>query len=200
MVIRSRLTAFVLTLCVLLLTSCEEEGLCDATCPEARCVNGVCTAAQCQPTDTLCLDGRVCDTTALVCSDCDDATPCPTGTCTEGRCVECERDADCGLSRGFYCSNERCVEGCQLQEHCPVNTLCDVAEQQCVECRTDADCGGNFCLPEENRCVECVADPGCGVGSELYCDTTTLACLPGCVSDISCPLGTTCDTEQRLCR
>jgi hypothetical protein len=205
------------------------EAGCEADCPAAFCqADSTCSAARCDApgacpvdqycdqdikrclpgceTDKPCDGGLVCDPATHQCSPCDDAQArsclpivgvCDAGS---GRCVQCTSDVNCDRGeRGAYCQPtlNRCVEGCLRPVNCPVSLQCDATIGQCVECLTNDDCTG---VCDNGQCVECIQDPGCGVGTERYCDPDLRACLPGCVQDISCPQGKTCDLTQRVCQ
>jgi Cys-rich repeat protein len=206
-----------------------ESTSCEADCPAAFCqADGACSAVRCDAPGSCPVD-QYCDTTISRClPGCETQDPCDgglvcdpqthqcvgcnddanrkclpiVGVCNEksGRCVQCVGDLDCDIGdTGAFCQPtlNTCVPGCVRSLNCPVSLVCDIAARVCVQCLEDTDCTG---ICDAGRCVECVQDPGCGVGSEKYCDTAIQACVPGCVQDISCPQGKTCDTASRACK
>ena len=198
-------------------TACQPDGTCsaercadDGTCPEGQYCEA--DSNRCLPgclLDQLCDGNKVCDPQTRECVSCnpDGGLDCPadSGVCSvdDGTCVECNKDGDCGLGLSVYCQpqSHQCIPGCLSPNNCPSGLTCDATIQLCVGCREDSDCKGLRCMGDDAQrfCAECVADPGCGVGSGEFCDVTAYACIPGCLEDISCPEGQTCNAERRRC-
>lgn len=106
------------------------------------------------------------------------------GTCDQNPCgADCEEDIDCPI--GQYCNTEddRCADGCRLEEPetCLPSEICDPDKHTCepLRCVTDAEC------PEDR-----------------YCDQDTSLCVIGCRifgDDDNCPEGERCDRATRVC-
>ena len=130
---------------------CEEDLGCveDADCgPEERCNTGL---HACVP--------RCTETTA--------SQVCASGErCAEGRCVQCEADAECGP--GLYCDAAgRCAvtPRCYSDRDCTVPLLCHLPS--------------GACLP---GAPSCTSDDGCAAGQR--CEVGTGTCVPrACAPD-----------------
>jgi hypothetical protein len=80
---------------------------------------------------------------------------------------------DSGGSSGGTAGN---TGGCQSNDECPGNEVCDTGQARCVECLSPADCGdGQTCVANQ-----CEARTGCGDSED-------------------CPSGQVCKIETRVC-
>ncbi len=83
------------------------------------------------------------------------------------RCVQCRRDADCGVGEGCNPNTWRCAKSCASKDGCVLDSLhlfCSSELGVCVSCNKQEDCGsyGPFnarCYL--NACVECFEDRQC---------------------------------------
>jgi Cys-rich repeat protein len=144
---------------------------------------------------------------------------------TQGRCVECVVDQDCGEPDRPRCDGvlNRCV-GCKVARDCPTGSSCDSATQRCLRsCREEVDCaltdhdcderrgvclqcdddaecatseGGRYCASDGTGCVQCRLDAQCGAGA--VCDLLLGRCV-ACRDTRDCAPGTFCDPVAHGC-
>jgi uncharacterized repeat protein (TIGR01451 family) len=140
---------------------------------------------------------------------------CTSADSTQGQCVECLADSDCGGSAsGKVCepATSQCVAGCRGTggNACLPPTTCTSADSSigvCVQCTQDAQCGGSSsgAICESQRCVD-----GCRGAAGNACPTgklcTSTASEPGhcveCFSDSDCGgtmSGRVCDDGAQRC-
>lgn len=125
------------------------------------------------------------------CPDCHDCingicvNRCPDKVCVDGRCSDCENNADCP-------GNQICVSGrCQCPPSLP---YWDEVAQRCYGCKTDLECGpchrcidgecvklACICDEELDQCVECVTTSDCGTNE--CCVNNKCECCPGYIWD-----------------
>lgn len=159
------------------------DGGASPSCNEAACEAGSGDCVSC-----TCLQGLVCD-----CDPVAAGTPCPSGVCTDGACVECVTTDDCP-------TDQTCD-----QNHC-VGASCSDGQKNALE--TDVDCGGAECAPCANGstcdvpedctsihcafgvCQPCLDQPDCS--DFLYCDVDLGTCeqkksaFQSCLEDYEC--------------
>jgi hypothetical protein len=158
------------------LPGCGANERCDdGACIETREIGDPCTLhSQCGE-NGRCLVG---DFPGGLCtrSGCSDSNPCPAGSgCfsfTDGStaCLKtCNQDSDCREAEGYICdSYNTCWPGCNTDEHCPADWICDTNTNECVEvgpeCSLENPSG--YC-PPGLVCTD-------GVCEEFECNDTLL--------------------------
>lgn len=123
-------------------------------------------------------------------------------------CVECTEDSACQrlVPTRAYCSNRgRCV-ACDRNADCSVGQFCVDDTHTCaVRCSIDGDpaCSGlgprPWCHVERGLCERCRYDDDCaGIPGKPHCGSMGVGCV-GCLRDSDCPTGTVCDSVLREC-
>ena len=128
-------------------------------------------------------------------------------------CLEappCTDDIECSLHY-LVCdqaagspSLNRCINGipCPMGNECPGTQTCldgTCVGQNCIN--TPSMCTGNeTCNTQTGRCEmggssSCMMDTDCPQGQ--YCNTASMACLPGCRDNNDCPMGSICDAAHQ---
>ncbi len=169
-------------------TICGETGACDGAggCFVADS-SVLCQPAQCESAFGFASD-RYCDGSGL-CAE--RAIELCSGLCSSGGCLlDCTSNEDCNADFGFYCLDNRCVEGKQCSDdslratELGTNVLCSpyrCRDGQCLaQCIDDEDCiGGAYCgsnghCLDDETCAssaDCINGEVCNVpkvlGSEL---------------------------------
>jgi hypothetical protein len=174
------------------------------------------------PSDPICSDRQCDDLCLLRCEDercvtdrsCEEDVDCAAfglPICSDGRCVSCEKSADC--ADGFTCLEGACKKPCEHNEECPLFNECDADSGECkyVGCKSDRECvlsanaSSNTpesvptptgedarlqkCLPSEsdakiNTCkIPCENDGSCG--QQSVCDDGYCKFI-GCETDEEC--------------
>ena len=154
------------------------QGLCRARVDVVLCPSG---------TRDECPSGQRCNTASLVCEEdlgCVEDMDCgPTERCNAGlhACVpRCFEDTVC--ASGERCADGRCVQ-CEANAECGPGLFCDAAGRCAASprCYSDRDCGvplachvpSGACLP---RLPPCTSDDGCA--PDQRCEVGTGACVP----------------------
>ncbi len=198
-------------------TSCEDDIDCpfDRYCQRGACIQG----CRVQPDNCAPENNRptACDPVPRSCRT--QVPCCAEGACAlvfEGTCAgtvaqandcrddpcrpRCATDAQCPEDTYCRTSDQRCVEGCRLNDpaSCPRTETCDGTTRDCGPraCDEDADCP-DFQLCDGGRCaVPCEDDAECGpdrvCGDEGRC-TAAFACAddarePDDTADTATPL------------
>jgi hypothetical protein len=183
--------------------ACATDAIChDVYGAAFLCIGGACVTGGCH-TNTDCLGGQLCDTTANTCVACNDDTSCVTAfgadhLCVAGACAagNCRSGADCG--GGFVCDTTTSFCGpCASDNACLSSYgsghLC--VGSQCVvgDCRTASNCSdGRVC--NGNTCTDCSTDQSCAgqYGAGHLC--VSGGCVAGeCRTASDCDPGQLCD-------
>jgi hypothetical protein len=149
--------------------ACEVDADCE---DEVACTTGECVEGTCEfmPDDTQC-DGDTCR--QGICNPAEgcrkvpyvEGTPCAEGVCSEGACVECLEDGDCG-TEGPACRVASCVD--QSCEYADDDGACEEDGVGCTAAMCTADEGCRQ-VPRDEACEDdnactigtCDADRGC---------------------------------------
>ncbi|MBI5535515.1 MAG: hypothetical protein HY898_22485 [Deltaproteobacteria bacterium] len=151
-------------------------------------------------------------------SPCETSLDCPKGlvcAASEGQCVQCETEADCGPDKACISHSCKDVIACESDNQCtPFGKLCDKVAGMCVDCLTQAQCPTgkhceqgvcetNACTPGSSKCQDnavasCSAD-GTHWGAATPCASqTTCQATEGtasCVPWLCQPDATTCQGD-----
>jgi len=127
------------------------------------------------------------------CSDDD----CKGAKCIDGKCGECQVDADCTGTACSTCSTGSCIDPeCCTDTDCLSNEYCTQAHICVVGCNEDSDCPNGSQLQcsecQSNTCTdpECCSDIDCK--QDQYCNTDINKCIDGCNEDNDCNSMMTC--------
>ncbi len=127
---------------------------------------------------------------------CTDDADCYPDTCVNGRCQECESDADCGMDQ--TCEGNICVyPECETSFDCPPFYACQGAECVEVGCQTDRECmvyeGSYLAICNKKAKPVASCEIKCSTDAECYESTNPLrscvkgSCVdPGCETDEEC--------------
>ncbi len=144
---------------------------------------------------------------AHTCVACLADTDCPTGDCSQGACVTCDRTHPCPA--GQWCSDStggQCI-ACRTDADCaasPDGHVC--ADGFCRVCGGPQDCGGAtpYCRSDGGACVACATDSNCSSPTG-YCGTSANgaawgSCV-GCTGDADCTSTAApyCDSGLNAC-
>jgi len=203
---------------------CADEHYCDGTgCVASKSDGAECDAgAECSSGN--CSDDRCCD---KPCADPCDACSETAGASADGVCTLLPNTAEPVACAGYRCdgANATCPASCSVLEHCfagyecqapackkSIGTICaegtECASGNCADgvC-CDAPCGGgcDVCSKAAGASVdgECsnLDDGATGSGCGAYLCAGTADCpTGGCVGDVDCVSGHTCDTVNGVCQ
>ena len=103
------------------------------------------------PCGGACTDGKVCDP-------------------SDGQCVGCLDDAQCGGDTPVCDPTSRACVGCVDTSDC-TGGVCNTASQTCVQCLNDDTCNGATprCETGSNACVACLDHPDCPSTDAAQC-------------------------------
>ncbi len=171
--------------CSNIATYCDATGICTVEFP-------TCEAAECQSSDE-------CPQPGAACQECPDGTlACPSVTCVLGQCVgsfptcqgtTCSDDTDCPQS---LAPCQQCPDGSAA---CPWSRCeagsCVSGVDTCDGTTEPNPCEGKMC---GDSCHPCDGIPGClgppvimTCDENQICQTGTVSCDGGCVTDTDCP-------------
>ncbi|MBI5498370.1 MAG: hypothetical protein HY904_25435 [Deltaproteobacteria bacterium] len=160
--------------------------------------------------DTQCPVGRVCEANDCVPGCRDNPNTCPAGSYCRtdlgpsGQCqAGCTQASDCGDPAQFLCTNNQCIRQCQVDDVCPLGSVCNAGS--CVAgCRPPTrDCPrGQYCTSTTTNTVGqclagCDADTDCTTLQHNKCEVASHACVE-CLGTPDCQVlgnGATCTAE-----
>ena len=212
------------------------SGICDGTSQPAKCeASGVCGNAIQEPGegcddgnneagdgcdenckledenncvgDRNCKEGFVCGAEKRCILECESDGDCGGKTCDRGRCLMCDRDADC--ADNFVCDQDRqqCKASCLMDNDCFPSGFCDSERSHCVECRDSLDClddetcnGGAcenaVCNLNDSCQSSCQNTQDCAsIVGRSFCDTAAMNCVE-CLESSDCKDGEVCQDHQ----
>lgn len=150
-------------------SDCPNQGshICQKTTGPGICVG-------CRPgwAATDCPTG-VCNPYSQQCVSCMVDSDCPQDhphcNASQGACVECESNADCGSGAVCDLKTNACRSGCTSDSQCGGQTpICNMATFACVQCTGNGNCSGSLrvCGPG-SKCVQCVTDTDCPMATPV---------------------------------
>jgi hypothetical protein len=119
------------------------------------------------------------------------------------RCVECQRDSDCGNGAHCLTASGQCVE-CLDASHCAnraTASVCEPTLHRCSPCRTDADCSNvdGLRVCNAGSCVQCAGERRSACGEDKPACNAQLTCAV-CTADADCQrFGKVCDEASARC-
>jgi Cys-rich repeat protein len=172
---------------------CSGDGDCHPGAP--FCVLGSCAACssdgdcgtgqacyprdhQCHPTCTP--NGGHCDPGEPICA-------------SDGACVGCQTNDDCGGDRPVCASGTAQCSECGSDSDCgAARPACDLRAGMCVDCLVDSDCGSGFTCDGGNCQASCTSNADCSDPHHPICDTSNGQC-------VSCMSNSDCGSSAPLC-
>jgi hypothetical protein len=169
------------------------------TCQSHVCVTTTPTTIGCQ-SDADCTGsteiGPYCDTSNGLCSECDAANPCPSGSsCEVGVCVagspqDCGSTADCSgnIIRSTCDTNAGLCAECTGDSDCFSSDYCHFGTcTPAPVCSSSFDCF-NYC-DGSGQCIDCIFDSDCGrreICLNGFCESSSSPPTLGCAGFTSC--------------
>lgn len=175
-------------------TCVRPSRTCNCTNPAYNPSAAICTDPDCVALCTLRCDDERCvaDRSCKVDTDCGAATP----FCSDGQCVQCTEDDDCG--DGKSCDSGVCHARCKHNEECSAFYECNADSGECeyAGCKSDREC---------ILAATGTSQPPSSVPTSSGEDARLLKCLPSeadpmhktckvpCENDGSCGEQSVCD-------
>lgn len=180
----------------------------DGTC-SAAAGTLVCTSGACDTKDNECgyANGDGPCTAANGATVCR-STICATTGSSQGTCVGCSEDSQCGGLTPFCNTTSGDCVVCLTSSQCPNATpVCDGMSSACVPCNGDngstathpcSTTAAPLCFlsgASAGQCGKCATDADCQGSSGNICDVTSGLCTLGCHTDSDCSASEWCNGE-----